>query len=335
MGGEVVGQQVQGRVELAGGGQVVDRLGQRPAEQQGPDAVDRRAGEVRVPRVGDPGGELLAGLPDVRQQLGAETARRARPSTGSLVLRSSGRYSFSRVADAAEVGVDAAEEGGQAAEVGLLPGLERVVVALGAVEPHAQERPDTRAASRSGVGRSRSQAVECVDRPPLKLPDNARLVFWTIVNYEVWDIERPMARQVLPAPTGVPLLPDVPNWSWHEYGMRVGAWRFFELFERLGIRPTLATNARICEDYPRVAEQAKSDGWEFMGHAYDQMPIHKVEDQRGDDQPLDGHHRELHRQAAGRLARAGPDADARHARAARRGRRANTSATGSMTTSRP
>ena len=37
--------------------------------------------------------------------------------------------------------MNAAEEGGQAAEVGLLPGLERVVVALGAVEPHAEERP--------------------------------------------------------------------------------------------------------------------------------------------------------------------------------------------------
>jgi peptidoglycan/xylan/chitin deacetylase (PgdA/CDA1 family) len=61
--------------------------------------------------------------------------------------------------------------------------------------------------------------------------------------------------------------------------MRVGAWRFFELFQRLGIHPTLATNARVCEDYPRVAEQAKRDGWEFMGHAYDQMPIHKVDDQ--------------------------------------------------------
>ena len=104
-------------------------------------------------------------------------------------------------------------------------------------------------------------------------------MFWTIVNYEVWDIGRPMPRQVLPAPTGVPLLPDVPHWSWHEYGMRVGAWRFFELYERLGIRPTLAINARTCEDYARVAEEGKRLGWEFMGHAYDQMPIHKVEDQ--------------------------------------------------------
>ena len=35
----------------------------------------------------------------------------------------------------------------------------------------------------------------------------------------------------------------------------------------------------MCEDYPRVAEQAKIAGWEFMGHAYDQLPIHKQDDQ--------------------------------------------------------
>jgi len=129
------------------------------------------------------------------------------------------------------------------------------------------------------IPRERCDYSAIVDRPPLKLPGGARVVLWTIVNYEVWDIARPMARQVLPAPTGATLTPDVVHWAWHEYGMRVGCWRFFELFERLGIHPTLAANARICEDYPRVAEEAKKNGWEFMGHAYEQMPIHKVEDQ--------------------------------------------------------
>jgi len=52
-----------------------------------------------------------------------------------------------------------------------------------------------------------------------------------------------MPRQVLPAPTGASLLPDVPHWSWHEYGMRVGVWRFFDLFRVRGIKPTLAINA--------------------------------------------------------------------------------------------
>ncbi len=120
-----------------------------------------------------------------------------------------------------------------------------------------------------------------VDRPPLKPPKDGRIIVWTIVNFEVWDISRPMARQVIPAPTGQVLLPDVPNWSWHEYGMRVGAWRFFDLYKKLGLRPTLALNARVCLDYERVAGEARDAGWEFMGHVFDQMPIHKIEDQAG------------------------------------------------------
>ncbi len=127
---------------------------------------------------------------------------------------------------------------------------------------------------------ARSDFSAIVDRPPLKLPGGARVVFWTIVNLEVWDIAKPMARQVIPAPTGQPMLPDVPNWSWHEYGMRVGVWRFFDLYKRLGIRPTLAINARVCEDYPRVAHEAKNCGWEFMGHSYEQGPIHREVDQK-------------------------------------------------------
>jgi peptidoglycan/xylan/chitin deacetylase (PgdA/CDA1 family) len=118
-----------------------------------------------------------------------------------------------------------------------------------------------------------------VERPPLKLPDGARVAVWTIVNLEVWDIARAMARQVIPAPTGQVLLPDVPNWSWHEYGMRVGFWRFKALYDRLAIRPTLALNARVCVDYPQVAAACRDAGWEFMGHSYEQGPIHKEPDQ--------------------------------------------------------
>jgi peptidoglycan/xylan/chitin deacetylase (PgdA/CDA1 family) len=131
------------------------------------------------------------------------------------------------------------------------------------------------------IPRDRAPYSAIVDRPGISLPGGARIIVWTIVNLEVWDIGRPMARQILPAPTGQVLLPDVPNWSWHEYGMRVGVWRFFRLFERLGIKPTLSVNARVCEDYTRVAAQARDAGWEFMGHAWDQIPIHKVEDQAG------------------------------------------------------
>ena len=119
-----------------------------------------------------------------------------------------------------------------------------------------------------------------VDRPPLRLPDGARLVLWTVVNVEEWSIERPMPRTVLPPPLGQPLLPDLPNWAWHEYGMRVGFWRFVEVLEKFRVTPTLAINGSVCRSYPRVAKEALERGWEFMGHGYEQRPMHHLEDQR-------------------------------------------------------
>ena len=134
--------------------------------------------------------------------------------------------------------------------------------------------------STSRTPRERVPYSAIVDRPPLKLPGGARMVVWTIVNIEDWGIERPMPRTVLPPPMGQPLLPDLPNWAWHEYGMRVGFWRLFECMQKFRITPTLAINGVVCRTYPRIAQAAKDAGWEFMGHGWLQTPMHKVEDQK-------------------------------------------------------
>jgi allantoinase len=119
-----------------------------------------------------------------------------------------------------------------------------------------------------------------VDRPRLELPGGARLAVWTIVNVEEWSIERAMPRMVLSPPLGQPLLPDLPNWAWHEYGMRVGFWRFVEVLKNFNVKATLAINGSVCKSYPRVAKAALEAGWEFMGHGYVQRPMHHVEDQK-------------------------------------------------------
>ena len=118
-----------------------------------------------------------------------------------------------------------------------------------------------------------------IDRPRLSLPDNKAVAVWPVVNVEHWLIDNPMPRQVLVAPTGAALLPDLPNWAWHEYGMRVGFWRLLDAFERRGIRPTLSINGSVCTAYPRLADAARAAGWEFMGHGFVQVPTHKVADQ--------------------------------------------------------
>jgi peptidoglycan/xylan/chitin deacetylase (PgdA/CDA1 family) len=118
-----------------------------------------------------------------------------------------------------------------------------------------------------------------IERPPLKLPGGARVAVWTVVNLEVWDIARAMPRTVLTPPMGLPQLPDVPNWAWHEYGMRVGVWRFFELFRSLGIKPTAAINGQLCDVYPQIIATGKADGWEFIPHGHEQRPMQTVADQ--------------------------------------------------------
>lgn len=117
-------------------------------------------------------------------------------------------------------------------------------------------------------------------RPALRADGAARLIIWPVINIEEWEVERPMPRHASPPPGGVAgVVPDVPNWAWHEYGMRVGFWRLLKAFERRRIRPTMSINARVCETNPQVAAAARDAGWEFMAHCLVQMPIHKIEDQ--------------------------------------------------------
>jgi peptidoglycan/xylan/chitin deacetylase (PgdA/CDA1 family) len=130
------------------------------------------------------------------------------------------------------------------------------------------------------IFRERVPYQPIVDRPPMKLPGGARVAVWVIVNIENWLPDGPMPRTILAPPMGQPLLPDVPNWAWHEYGMRVGFWRFLDVLGRRDIRPTLALNGNVCRVYERACAAALDAGWEFMGHGFVQRPMHVLDDQR-------------------------------------------------------
>jgi len=120
------------------------------------------------------------------------------------------------------------------------------------------------------------------ERAPLKLPDGARMVVWVIVNVEEWDPKDTMPRTVLPPPAGGSPSPDVPNWAWHEYGNRVGFWRFTQIFDEFGIPVVLAINGSALAAYPPIVRAARERGWEFMGHGFTQRNMQKVANERAD-----------------------------------------------------
>lgn len=127
----------------------------------------------------------------------------------------------------------------------------------------------------------RSPYVPMPGRPVLRLPGGARLVVFCLVAVEEWEIEAPIPRPVLTPPGGDPgPVPDIPNWSWHEYGMRVGFWRIKDVLDRHGVRVTVALNAQVCRSYPQIVQASLAAGWELMGHGLTQKALNRVEDER-------------------------------------------------------
>ena len=120
------------------------------------------------------------------------------------------------------------------------------------------------------------------ERPPLKLPNGARMAVWVIVNVEHWDPMQTMPRTVLTPPAGGSPMPDVPNWAWHEYGNRVGFWRFIKVFDEFQVPGVIAINGSALAAYPAIVRAAVERKWEFIGHGYTQTNMQKVPNERAD-----------------------------------------------------
>ena len=118
------------------------------------------------------------------------------------------------------------------------------------------------------------------DRPTLVAPSGGPLIVQTVVNVEFWPFDQPMPRTILPSPHGVTHTPDVPNFSWVEYGMRCGLPRLLNLLSERHVPTVASMNAAVIDAYPRAAEAIRNAEWEFMGHGVRQQTLHKATDER-------------------------------------------------------
>ena len=119
-----------------------------------------------------------------------------------------------------------------------------------------------------------------IERPQLKLPDGARLALHLIVNVEEWRFDAKLPRQLLSAPGGAEPIPDIPNYAWYEYGMRIGIWRVMDALRPYKGHVTLSLNGSVCDSYPQIVAETTRAGWENMGHGFYQRAMSMVEDER-------------------------------------------------------
>jgi allantoinase len=62
--------------------------------------------------------------------------------------------------------------------------------------------------------------------------------------------------------------PDVLNYSWREYGNRVGAWRCLELFDSLGLPSAALINTALYDHCPDLIAACVARGDELVGHGH-------------------------------------------------------------------
>lgn len=114
-------------------------------------------------------------------------------------------------------------------------------------------------------------------RPALPPLDGKRILAHLVVNVEHWRFSEPMPRTILTPPHGRETVPDVPNFSWADYGMRAGMARILDLFRSRDLPASTSFNAGVIEAYPEAAVAMRDAGWEFIGHGMHQRALNQAE----------------------------------------------------------
>ncbi len=101
-------------------------------------------------------------------------------------------------------------------------------------------------------------------RPHYRWPNGAGLAVYLGFNVEHFAFGEGLGANIGPASPQ----PDVLNWSWREYGNRVGAWRCLELFDTLGLPTAAIVNTALYDHAPDLVAALVARGDELVGHGH-------------------------------------------------------------------
>ena len=101
-----------------------------------------------------------------------------------------------------------------------------------------------------------------IERPDYSWPEGKRLAFYIGLNIEHFSFGEGLGH----TPTNPGVQPDVRNYAWRDYGLRVGIWRIFDLFDDLGLPASHLMNTAIYDYAPQIPERIRKRNDEFIGH---------------------------------------------------------------------
>lgn len=101
-------------------------------------------------------------------------------------------------------------------------------------------------------------------RPGYLWPGGARLAVYVAMNLEHFAFGEGLGAAIGP----VSPQPDVLNYSWREYGNRVGAWRCLDLLNELQWRAAWLVNTALYDHCPELLAACAARGDEVVGHGH-------------------------------------------------------------------
>jgi peptidoglycan/xylan/chitin deacetylase (PgdA/CDA1 family) len=101
-----------------------------------------------------------------------------------------------------------------------------------------------------------------ISRADYSWPDGKRLAVYLALNVEQYKFGEGVIEELVPATSQ----PDVLNYSWCDYGTRVGIWRLLELVNDFRFPVTLLVNSDLYATSPEVVDAFRRRGDEIACH---------------------------------------------------------------------
>lgn len=101
-----------------------------------------------------------------------------------------------------------------------------------------------------------------VKRPVYDWPNGARLALYVAVNVEQFPFGEGLGPDLNPQQPE----PDVVNFTWRDWGNRVGVWRLLEALDEHRLPACALVNTAVYDHCPEVAAAFRARGDEFVGH---------------------------------------------------------------------
>ncbi len=103
-----------------------------------------------------------------------------------------------------------------------------------------------------------------IDRPIIKWPNGARVALWVSPNVEHYEYMPNDDAARTPWPRTP--FPDVQQYSYRDYGNRVGFWRMLETLDKYNIRSCVSLNVAVLEHFPEIRDAMVERNYDYMSH---------------------------------------------------------------------